>query len=123
MPIVDEDISSQDVLFQCNADGPTEHETGMWCCNRRFQSLSALRQHFIEAGSFLDTRLATMNRLKVAMDGDADARHVIFEEPLRGQIAAVLDENNTWLLAMFERLKRHVDTTEDIRPKRPRRQL
>ena len=122
MPIVDEDISSQDVLFQCNADGPTEHETGMWCCNRRFQSLSALRQHFIETGSFLNTRLAVRNLLKRALGGNGEAQQAIFEEPLQGQIATVLDENSTWQMAMFEKLKRHDDFTENNRTKRSRRE-
>ena len=63
-----------------------------------------------------------MNLLKRAMGGDGEAQQAIFEEPLRGQIATVLDENNTWQMAMLEKLKRHDDFTENNRSKRSRRE-
>jgi hypothetical protein len=94
----------------------------MWCCKRSFSSLSALRQHFVEQGSFLDTRLATMDMLKAAVSGDPGARQAIFEEPLRSQLSTMLEENSVWQMAMFDKLKRHNDFNENNHMKRSRRE-
>ena len=62
-----------------------------------------------------------MNALKAAIGGDADARLAIFEEPLRSQIATVLDENTTWQMSMFDKLTDKADQNENNRSKRARR--
>ena len=118
LPIVDEEIASQGVLFECNVDRPGAHETAMWCCDRKFNSLTALRQHFVERGSFFETRVAVVESLKKAVGGDPEAQLAIFQDPLRSQAALVLEENTVWQASMLERL----DFTENnCRAKRPRR--
>ena len=90
----------------------------MWCCDQKFTSLTALRQHFDERGSYLDTRLAVVESLKKAVGGDPEAQLAVFEDPLRSKTALVLEENIAWQACMLERL----DFTEgNNRAKRPRR--
>ena len=117
-PTIGEEIANQGVVFECNVDQPGAHETAMRCCDGKFNSLTALRQHFVERGSFLDTRLAVVESLKKAVGGDPEAQLAIFQDPLRSQAALVLEENTVWQASMLERL----DFTENnCRAKRPRR--
>ena len=74
------------------------------CCSRRFSSLTDLRQHLVDASSFVATRERALETLQQALSGDAQCQKAVFEPPLRAQLRVVLQENDDWQVALHQRL-------------------
>ena len=98
--VLDAECKFQGVRFACNTASPgSDHACPLWCCNKSFDSLTELKDHLRNQGSFECSRASASSFLQRVLTAEPAELEELFREagdPVKLHATTLLEENNAW---------------------------